>query len=299
LSTILLISIWLTTSPAATDSAVQTSAKHYPFIWLHASNNAQLSGISSIDMDGSTASLLFPLVAAVEPKLMEVNFERQHMLLQGSQAVCTGRKIITPERSAIGRYSSVPQLFAPGLRLFVFKGSAYAKSIAANATAESTVSLQQLTLDYPQLIFGAVSARSYTVELDNIMRTMQQQNRLWQRSADDMASGMAQMLANGRVDAIVEYTNIVSTLFADNKEPPFDSYVIAEAPAFINGYILCSGNAAGQLLAQRFSAAISHASQHISYLQAHLKWFPVTEHAAIVNYYNQIYGANFSLAQLH
>lgn len=301
---VLLCSIGLILPTSADAESMQSAGKHYPFTWLHAPNNAPSSASSNIDIDGSTAALLFPMVSALPPRLIEANFERQLKLLQSGEAVCTGRKLVTPERAAIGAYSSVPQLFAPGLRLFVRKGSDYAKGIAAGQAGiaagqpnSATVSVQTLAQLYPQLIFGAVSGRSYTNQLDQIFATMRQQNRLWQRSASDMASGMTQMLANGRVDAIVEYASFVTKLYADKSEWPFDSYRITEAPLFANGYILCSGDESGKLLARRFSEAISEASTHISYLQAHLKWFAPEDHSAIVTYYNDIYGTAFTLQQ--
>jgi uncharacterized protein (TIGR02285 family) len=290
--------VFSTVALGAIEADKQSASGHYPFIWLHAPNNAASSGARGIDIDGSTASLLFGRVAAVAPKVLEANFERQFKLLQSGEVACTGKKIVTPRRAAITAVTSLPQLFSPGLRLYVYKGSAFADNIAARYQTDATLSLQQLAISYPRLIFAAVAGRSYTEALDQVFTNMRQQNRLWQRSAEDMASGVTQMLANGRVDAIVEYPNIVSSLFASSDQLPFASYNIKESAAFIDGYIMCSNTTEGKLLAQRFSSAIADASQQVSYLQAHLRWFPATEHAAMVQYYNKLYGTDFTMTQL-
>ncbi len=265
-----------------------------PFVWLKAINNATTSGVKNRDIDGATAALLFPLVSQQPPQQIEANFERQFKLLQEIPVACSGKKIYTPERARLGHFSDIPQLFSVGLRLFVVKDSAYAEIIAELAKA-GRLSMATLANSLPRLMVGAVAGRSYTPQLDDVLQQFASTKRLWLRSAEDMASGMTQMLVSQRVDAIVEYPTIMADFSPDNTDKVFVSYQIIETPAFTDGYILCAATPQGEALVKRFNAAIRERSQQRDYLDAHLQWFEPARHNEILAYYNKVYGTHFVL----
>jgi uncharacterized protein (TIGR02285 family) len=262
-----------------------------PFTWLKAVNTNPLSGVGNRDIDSSTAALLFPLVSSVMPEQINANFERQFKLLDTLPAACSGKKIYTPERAEHLYFTALPQLFSVGLRLYVRQDSTFLPALQA-ASQDGVLSVQRVAEQFPQLMLGAVAGRSYTPVLDQLLTQFSARKRLWLRRADDMATGLSLMLASNRIDAVIEYPAIMADLLAA-KSLKLHSFTIAEAPAFINGYIVCSATEQGQALISRFNQAIAIASKQRSYLDAHLQWFEAPLHPELIRYYNTLYGTQF------
>lgn len=262
-----------------------------PMIWLAESSPGFEK---SIRMDEQTRDLILEGLDGVEFQVEPTNPQRGLKRLQQEPNICVGDKIYNVERQRYSLASALPQVVVPGLRLYLREELAI--QIGLNTETSPEFSLSQLLQKAPEIQLGTMQGRSYGNELDQILEASRWQPRIWQRSGTDMGSGLVAMLMTGRVDGIFEYPNVFKLYSQQFTEKPAIAHIrLKETPAFITGYILCSRSEAGKQAIDAISKSIEHLSRSREYLDIHLQWFDADMHKELADYYNQVYGTEFSL----
>lgn len=249
-------------------------------------------GIEVVDVNGATLALLLSHMPDIRLRVVTANNTRAMALLASEPAACVGNKLKTFDRQAQFHPSQPPQTIFLGLRLYTRKGS----SLENKLGTLSPVSLAQVLERIDEKQFGLVGGRSYGDILDQELQQSRWSDRLWTRTANDMAAGMLDMLIRDRVSAILEYPSAVhhyQIQFSSNVE--LASYALKESSEYSLGHIFCSRTEQGLTLSRAFSLAIEAASRDPSYLQAHLDYFPSFHHQELTRLFNQVYGTDFSL----
>lgn len=265
-------------------------------LWLTDMDESALvynNSVPGIDINAATRQLVLEHMPGHQDSVTIVNNERAFQMLKTDVLACTGNKIRNSERESFAYFSDVPQLIFPGLRLYMLKATAETAGITAQQ--HSRHSFADISTRLPRSRIGVVGGRNYGEPLQAIFNQLAARNRIYTRTGNDMsAAAMLDMLANGRVDLVVEYPNVVQHYSeALNHAVELVSVEISEAAEYTGGFIMCSKTEQGKKLAQQYSNAIQLASKDKRYLQAHLRWFDVSSHHKVTALYNKVYNTEF------
>lgn len=265
-------------------------------LWLTDMDESALvyNSVPGIDINAATRLLLLEHMPEHQDSVTIVNNERAFQMLKTDILACTGNKVRNSERESFAYFSDVPQLIFPGLRLYMLKATAETAGIAAQLH-DSRHSFADISARLPRSRIGIVGGRNYGEPLQAIFDQLATRKRIYTRTGNDMsAAAMLDMLANGRVELIVEYPNVVQHYSeALNHAVELVSVEISEATEYTGGYIMCSKTEQGKKLAQAYSNAIKLASKDKRYLQAHLRWFDASSHHKVTALYNKVYNTEF------
>jgi len=266
-------------------------------LWLTDMDQSALvhKSVPGIDINAATRQLLLEHMPGHQDSITIVNNERAFQILKADTLACTGNKVRNADRESFAYFSDVPQLIFPGMRLYMLKGTAENAGIAAELQHDKRHSFAEISTRLPRSRIGVVGGRNYGDPLQAIFDQLADRNRIYTRTGNDMsAAAMLDMLANGRVELVVEYPNVVQHYSeALNHAVELVSVEISEAAEYTGGYIMCSKNEQGKMLLQAYSNAIQLASKDKRYLQAHLRWFDASSHHKVTALYNKIYNTTF------
>ena len=265
-------------------------------LWLTDMDESALvyNSVPGIDINAATRLLLLEHMPEHQDSVTIVNNERAFQMLKTDILACTGNKVRNSERESFAYFTDLPQLIFPGLRLYMLKATAEMAGIA-EPQHDSRHSFADISARLPRSRIGIVGGRNYGEPLQAIFDQLAARKRIYTRTGNDMsAAAMLDMLANGRVELIVEYPNVVQHYSAAlNHAVELVSVEISEATEYTGGYIMCSKTEQGKKLVQAYTNAIQLASKDKRYLQAHLRWFDVSSHHKVTALYNQVYNTAF------
>ncbi|GAB3011894.1 hypothetical protein GCM10027098_01800 [Bowmanella dokdonensis] len=251
----------------------------------------------SITLDEQTRHLILQEIQDLQVKVEKTNPQRGLKRLQQRADVCVDDKLYTDERQAFSLASRLPQVVLPDLRLYVSRDALLSKQIDALVQGTS-LELANLFTALPKFRLGLMEGRAYGDKLDAVLGLQEFQRQIWRRPGADMGEGLVQMLLNQRVEGIIEYPVVVQR-FSQPQENgiQLQSYPLTGTSHFTQGYVLCARSAQGQQAVDAISAAIGRAARKRLYLEAHLYWFDPSVHQELVEYYNQVYGTDFSVTR--
>lgn len=260
------------------------------------SNNPFDNKAQPFDVDGDTAKILIAALPQLKFNPIFANFERTFLLLDTMPEACSSNKVKNTKREQKYLFSQLAQTIFPGQRLYLHKNSPIAVQLQKN-NPKRRVSIIRLLKQFPQLMLGVTSGRSYGAKIDNLLKTLPDQ--LWHRKAAGSAGGLIGMFLAKRFDAMIEYPSVFE-FYADKaqgKSASLISFAVEELSSYTLGYIICARSEQGQHFMTMINAAMQRSVQQRAYLDAHLKWFAKDTHQSIVNTYNKVYGTHFSLKQ--
>lgn len=278
-------------------SLAQTSPSNLPstVIWIspdvegHSHKN-----IHAPDVGGATFALLQDALPQLQVLHVQANNERALSLLDSRAYACTGRKLLTKDRLQQYHATRLPQVVYPGQKLYVRADRPLWQKLQAN---QNQLSLRDVLEVAGEKEFGLVGGRSYGSPVDKILAESAYQPKLWIRTAADMSVGLVDMLLEGRVAAVLEYSNAFHR-YAERlgKHALIIPLQLRELPRQVEGHILCSQTPEGQALVEAFDREIARLSQHQAYLDAHLNWFHPSSHQMVREIYDEAYGTAFANA---
>lgn len=276
-------------------TAISGSVHAQP-LWLTDVDDSGLvyNSMPGININGATRQLLLEYMPEHQDRVSIVNNERAFQILKANTLACSGNKVRNSEREHFAYFSDVPQLIFPGLRLYMLKATAQTAGLATQQH-DKGYSFADIINRLPRSRIGVVGGRNYGESLQAILDQMASHNRIYARTGKDMsAAPILDMLINSRVDLVVEYPDVVQHYSEKlNHSTELTSIDISEADEYSGGYIMCSKNEQGKLLAQVYTNAIRLASKDKRYLQAHLSWFDVSSHQKVTAIYNKVYNTSF------
>jgi uncharacterized protein (TIGR02285 family) len=245
----------------------------------------------SIDVD--TTALIFEQLPQYQLSFVKANNPRSFKLIENGKHFCAGNKILTQERQKHALVGQLPQVVFPGLRLFIRNEHPLFAEINRNLIATGKLSLTDLFQYYPKLKIAVIKGRSYGEAIDALINDSNWQQNFWQRSASDMSVGALEMLKAGRVDLLLEYSNVVEFYNQQANYQLLVSYPVKESAPYVLGYYYCSKGELGRQVLNDIDQVIKQLSKTPAYFESHSRWFDQSSQQDLKNYYNQVFGTNF------
>ncbi|WP_374763430.1 hypothetical protein [Yunchengibacter salinarum] len=219
---------------------------------------------------------------------------RTRAMLEQRPNVCVGNRLKNAVRARYTVGTTLPQLVAPGLRLFLRRDAVSAMD-ASRPEATETVRLDALLRAHPGLTLGVPEGRFYGRPLDRLLADPPHPGQVWRVRTPDINDSVVSLLHKGRFDGLLEYENQFRFYSSPAELARILPLKLEESPAFIPGYILCSRTDTGRRLVAAFDRAIRTLSREHIFLAIHLRWWRHVDRAALVQFYNDTYGTAFSL----
>lgn len=271
-------------------------ANPWSMVWLAETraNNKQI-----VDVNDETFRVIRQALPTIHVTEQFVGTPQLPRLLGKEPTACTGNLIPLTERQHWGVFSRIPQVVFPGLRLFVKRQSRLDVELQQLVKRQGRPVIQFASLLQSPLRFqlGIAFGRSYGPKLDPLLTNSAFANKVWQRRASDTASGVLSMLAKDRIDAVMEYPNVVAHYSMQHEASlALNSYAIDESDEVLYGHLVCADSSQGRLLMAQFDKIMPHIVQQRAYLDAHLRWFPLELQPTMLELYNRTYGTRFRLA---
>lgn len=267
--------------------------KPMSMVWLAESRE---QGKPIVDINDATFSLVRDALPTIGVTTHFVGVAQSQQLLLKEPRSCTGNLMPLPERKSWGLFSQLPQVVFPGLRLFVRRDSALNREIVQALATQQSLSIERLLQSSQRFQIGFAHGRSYGARLDALLQNPDFSYKLWQRRASDTAGGVLLMLTKRRIDAVLEYPNVVAHyMLQQGDTDPLESYAVVESPDVLYGHLVCADSAQGQALMRQINKVLPQLVKQQAYLDAHLRWFPADMHASIIQLYNRTYGTQFGV----
>lgn len=283
----------LAAAPVLSTMPEAAVAKPLSLVWLTTEDRAANAQI--VDVNDDTFYLIADALPNLQLQTQFVTMSNARALLKKQANSCTGNLMPLPERQAWGQFSKLPQVVFPGLRLYVRNNSPLQGALDAQATPAGTVSVAALLQGPLKFQLGYAADRSYGSALDQLLQKPEFQYKVWQRRSTDTASGVLQMFSRGRIDAVLEYPNVLEHYLSKQKaDLGFRSYAITETPTALYGHLVCANGEQGQRIIQHIDVAMKRLVQDRRYLEAHLRWFSPELHPTVIKLYDQAYGTHFA-----
>lgn len=216
--------------------------------------------------EASMINIWDSILAHSQPKLTPIY---QHMSLTRSWVeiskipnACMINKIKNTQREAIGVFASYPFSIFPPVRLIALEKN--------QAKFSQPFSLQ--TLNKNKLKIGIAKSRSYGADVDNFIAANPEY--FYVRAAENSMSKLIDMLLKERVDAIIDFSQIVIDHQMDTAQSqPIVSIPLLEAPEPILSYIVCSKSPQGQTIINAINASYQTRAVKESFQQFHYHYF--------------------------
>ncbi|WDE00102.1 hypothetical protein [Thalassomonas actiniarum] len=282
-------------------SCISFNTNAQELLWLTHSSffNPKEKHAQNMDIMGETMTMILDGLGEYQTRVLYANTNSAFNLLKSKDHACTGNKTVSEQRLNFSYASKYPQSIYPGLRLYLKKNSVYFNKIKALRDERQAISVEQVLTQIKTAKFGIVDGRSYTGQLDNLISAPAWQKHFWNRTGEDMASGIIDMLFADRVDFIFEYPSIFDRYRPDGgKDPLITSFAIAESPPYVLGYILCSKTPQGLTLVNKIDKIIEKISRGDDYFNSHINWVSESARQDMARYYNQVYGTNKQVQQV-
>ncbi|MGI2226060.1 hypothetical protein [Shewanella frigidimarina] len=191
--------------------------------------------------DDSMIKIWDGILTYAHPKLTPIY---QHMSLTRSWVeiskipnACMINKIKNTERESIGIFSKYPFSIFPPIRLIALEKNQF--------KFKQPFSLAELHKQNIQI--GVAKSRSYGYEIDKFIK--QNPEYFFIRGAEDSMSKLIDMLMKERIDAIIDFSQIVIAHKLEMAQlQPIISIPLSEAPEPILSYVVCSKSDQGQAI---------------------------------------------------
>ena len=261
-------------------------------VWLsewHATDNKALT------MDEQTRDLIIRDMNAFTVLPQQTTSSRALLRVRDEDNVCVGDRVYNNERAEYSVASALPQVVVPGLKFYLLDSFVNKHNISPKALSQ--LSLPEILARYPSMRLGKVADRSYGNAIDNVLMREDLSSRLWKRNSTDMGEGVIDMLASERIDAVFEYPPLFEKV-RQQKAMSVEVHAISikGVPKFGVGFVLCSRSPEGERAITAISDRLAEVSKQRAYLDIHLNAMPEAYREEMLNYYNQVYGTDFSLA---
>lgn len=228
-----------------------------------------------------------------------INAPRALSEMQQRTNYCWPKAVKTAERSALGYFSSQPQVIFPPLRLYMLANHPRAAQVQGliDNSADGHVALETLVQLGPELVLGAMRGRSYTPAVDSVIQALEPNGQIWVRTVPDRATGLFDMLLNGRIDMSL-HNSVEMRHFMDLRqlEPELLVVPLREASEPLLGYVMCSRSDVTRRFLADLDHAISASVKQRGYFDLHMSWVPEAEQAYYQQIYNQQFGTEFELS---
>lgn len=194
-----------------------------------------------------------------------VNLKRLFYTMKKSRNVCTIGLIKNRERESY-LYFSVPALIRPGLSIVIKKSRMRVFGNPENISLKSWIKNRKLKL-------GIVGKRSYTVELDSILRGYREEKHIVIRDGLDLSRGFLRMLSMEHIDYLIEYPSQVLFISKELKQvDQFQTIPLEEAPKYTVSHVVCSKNSFGKRVIQKVDAILKRELSSTNYRSFIERW---------------------------
>ncbi|WP_445946545.1 hypothetical protein [Shewanella sp.] len=210
----------------------------------------QDTAITPDSMDKIWRSLITHSQPKLMPKFQKMSLTRAWVEFQKLPNACMINKVKNPKREAIAEFSHYPFSIFPPVRLIALAKNQHKFS--------QPFSLQDLeSQSGRKLRIGVVKSRSYGAEIDNFIAT--HPKHFFIRGAEDSMSKLIDMLFMARIDAIIDFSQVVTNHKQETEQPQqIIAIPIHEAAGPMHAYVVCSKTPKGKAII----AAINHSFQH-------------------------------------
>ncbi|NKF49792.1 transporter substrate-binding domain-containing protein [Shewanella sp. WXL01] len=248
-------------------------------LWFSPVHATPLKGIVFADTDqedvnltqeqpmGMLSLLLKHSAGSLEFEQQQVSFKRGWFELNRLGNACMYNKFKSPEREKLGYFSKLPISIYPPLRLITLKKNAHLFPHPVDLTKPDTIAKHSI---------GVALNRSYG---DTINAYIEQSPDLFfKRGGMDSSETLIDMMAVGRVKAIIEYSEEVSAyLERNNKQLEFDTVMIRGVEKVDRGYMVCAKTPMGKQLIDRIDAIMQQKAFQQEYIEMHNEFFTQEE----------------------
>ncbi|MBQ4836498.1 ABC transporter substrate-binding protein [Pseudoalteromonas luteoviolacea] len=224
---------------------------------------------------GDLATQLLLIITRNLKNDMKIDFvpasrEREWRELQNQENVCLYNKVKTPQREAMGVFVSFPLMAFPSNRLILRNK----KFVSIEVSLKDALSMG--------LRIGVTQGRSYGLEIDDFIKA--NTDRMFISEGNDSAFRLRQMLVQGRLDGIIEYSSVFVTDFPSEEVlKDISFHAIGDTTATIFGYIACSDSRTGRAAVDLFERTLQKRTIQELIIQAHANLFLPQEEVFISN----------------
>lgn len=201
----------------------------------------------------------------LKPHFVQVSHSRAERLTRQDPSGCLAGVLDLPQRRQQFSFS-LPFTAVQGIRLYINTNNRFAAVIAQQQNAAGAVSLSSLLMQHRTLLIGVDQDRSYGQALDTILREPALQRNILFRQSGAKIGELWRMLAEGRVDVILEYPFMQPDLLPAQTV----SQQLTEAPAVETAYIACNNSPQGQAILEQINREIQAKRFLPAYLDIHL-----------------------------
>ncbi|MBU1309024.1 MAG: hypothetical protein KKE30_05770 [Gammaproteobacteria bacterium] len=218
----------------------------------------------------------------LNPHFVQVSHSRAERLTSQDPSGCLAGVLDLPQRRQQFSFS-LPFTAVQGIRLYINTDNRFAAVVAQQQNAAGTVSLSSLLMQHRTLLIGVDQDRSYGQALDTILREPALQRNILFRQSGAQIGELWRMLAEGRVDVILEYPFMQPDLLPAQTV----SQQLTEAPAVETAYIACNNSPHGQAILQQINREIQTKRFLPAYLDIHLAAVAVGQQQQYLQQYRQ------------
>lgn len=224
---------------------------------------------------GDLATQLLLIITRNLDKEMSIEFvpasrEREWRELKHHQNICLYNKVKTPEREAMAVFVSFPLMAFPSNRLILRNK----KFVSIEISLKKALAMG--------LRIGVTKGRSYGLEIDDFIKA--NADRMFIGEGNDSAFRLRQMLVQGRLDGIIEYSSVFVTDFPSEEVlQDISFHAIGDTQATIFGYIACSDSRIGRAAVDLFERTLQKRKIQDLIIQAHANLFLPQEEVFISN----------------
>lgn len=250
-------------------SFVTTTALAAPLQMVLLENHMPLSDDKRINVETRILPKLQQIALPdlqIEPKLLS-NARAWELLRQNSN-YCALNKVHTPEREQFLYFAKLPTSIYPPLQL-----------LSTRPLSDQPINLAALLKQRPELKIGVAAGRSYSPEIDALVKQYPQQ--FFVRSGDDAAENLALMLGKQRLDAVIEFAAIVR---ASLKKQGINQPVIGQTLQGVvlsRGFIVCNKSPLGLQLIRLLDQKMQDRQYQADLVQYHREFFGEADYALI------------------
>ncbi|KZN45906.1 hypothetical protein [Pseudoalteromonas luteoviolacea] len=233
---------------------------------------------------GDLATQLLLIIARNLNNEMAIEFvpasrEREWRELKHHENVCLYNKVRTPERETMALFVSLPLMAFPSNRLILRNK----KFVSIEVTLKTALSMG--------LRIGVTKGRSYGLEIDDFITA--NTDRLFIGEGNDSAFRLRQMLVQGRLDGIIEYSSVFVTDFPSEEVlKDISFHAIGDTKATIFGYIACSDSKVGRRAVDLFERTLQKRKIQDLIIEAHANLFLPQEEVFISNSLKSAFSIN-------
>nr|WP_229499135.1 TIGR02285 family protein [Pseudoduganella ginsengisoli] len=203
-------------------------------------------------------------------KLVEAPFQRLELMLKSDPNTCVMGLFRKPEREQFMWFSR-PFLaqFPPGI---LVRQSAREK-VAPYLNERGKLSLRRL-LEAGELKIGVGGTRSYGAVIDGLLKPHLGEANIYINSAANAASGLVQMAAIGRVDAVPGFPYEAQYLGMDVAKggSALAYYPLAEQPDYLLGHAACAKSEFGKQVVKDIDDLLQQASVRNAIADYYASW---------------------------